>query len=75
MEPGLKKLIDHFRTQTAVASIIKKKPQAVQKWKRVPACHVLTFSRESELLLRPYDLRPDLYPDPNWVQTVSLPSN
>lgn len=45
--------------------------QHVYNWRhgknRLPAEHVLAVSRASGGHFRPYDLRPDLYPDPHWM--------
>lgn len=67
MESGIKNLLRHFGTQVAVARVIDKKPQAVQKWQQVPSEHVIPLHKASGFVLRPFDLRPDLYPEPDWV--------
>jgi DNA-binding transcriptional regulator YdaS (Cro superfamily) len=43
--------------------------QAVRKWERraVPADRVLALVRAADGAVRPFDLRPDLYPDPAWM--------
>ncbi|CAK0741312.1 Helix-turn-helix domain-containing protein [Gammaproteobacteria bacterium] len=43
--------------------------QAVRKWERagVPAERVLPIVRATQGRVTPYELRPDLYPDPDWM--------
>ncbi|MBU2854744.1 transcriptional regulator [Acidithiobacillus ferriphilus] len=48
--------------------------EAVRKWEllldkgaSIPAGRVLPLVRATEYRISPHELRPDLYPDPNWV--------
>lgn len=39
--------------------------QAVYQWSAVPAERVIEVAKLTGL--RPYDIRPDMYPDPRWT--------
>ena len=39
--------------------------QAIYAWREVPADRVIEVARLTGL--RPWDVRPDLYPDPRWT--------
>lgn len=46
--------------------------QAVRKWERgiVPAERVLPICRAAGGVVTPYELRPDIYPDPAWLPAI-----
>ena len=54
---------------TRLAGTLGVSYQAVRKWERgaVPADRVLALVRATAGAVRPFDLRPDLYPDPAWM--------
>ncbi|HKJ87574.1 MAG TPA: YdaS family helix-turn-helix protein [Gammaproteobacteria bacterium] len=49
--------------------------QAVRKWERegAPAERVIPIVHATNGQVRPYDLRPDLYPDPEWMPPAAEP--
>lgn len=60
-----------FRSSAEAARAIGVTRQAMQHWKNndgpVPAEHVLAIHRATGGAVRPYALRPDIYPDSEWV--------
>ncbi|WP_022949800.1 transcriptional regulator [Methylohalobius crimeensis] len=61
--------IRHFNGITKLADRLGVSYQAVRKWERngVPAERVLQLVEIMEGRIKPYDVRPDIYPDPNWL--------
>lgn len=54
---------------TALARRLGTTVQSVVNWRArgVPPEHVIPIVRAAGGAVRPYDLRPDIYPDPNWM--------
>lgn len=48
----------------SLAATLGIRHQAVYQWAAVPPERVIEVARITGL--RPYDIRPDLYPDPRW---------
>jgi len=63
VDPAIRRLRDAHRLP-AIATALKITRQAPYLWKRVPAQHVLDVARITGL--KPYELRPDLYPKELW---------
>lgn len=61
-DPGLEKLMDHFKTYEKVGAVVGITAQAVSQWKRVPLDYVDNFCKKSRGQLSPKMLRPDF----NW---------
>ncbi|MBN2700820.1 MAG: helix-turn-helix domain-containing protein [Methylothermaceae bacterium] len=61
--------IEHFKGITKLADRLGVSYQAVRKWERhgVPAERVLQLVEIMEGRIKPYDVRPDIYPDPQWL--------
>lgn len=66
---ALTRAINHAGTARALADRLGLKPMAITQWKKrgVPAERVLDIVRATQGQVRPYDLRPDVYPDPDWM--------
>lgn len=69
---ALERVIDQAGTAKAVAAKIGVKPMAVTQWRRrgVPAERVLDLVRIANGAVSPHELRPDIYPDPEWMPGV-----
>lgn len=67
----MRKLIEAVGGQAALARMAGVTQPAVHKWvagKSQPgACHVIAISRATAGAVTPHQLRPDLYPDPDWL--------
>ena len=66
---GLTKAIKAAGSARVLASRIGVGPMAVSQWKKrgIPADRVLEVVRAVEGEVTPHELRPDMYPDPNWL--------
>ena len=73
------KLARHPLSRRAFAKKLGVSAEAVRKWELlldraepIPADRVLPIVRALEYSVRPHDLRPDLYPDPEWLPPGAL---
>lgn len=66
---GLTLAIKAAGSQTELARRLGTSVMRVGNWKRrgVPPEEVIPVVRAVRGAVRPYDLRPDIYPDPNWM--------
>ncbi len=61
--------IETVGSQAELARRLGTSPMRIANWKRrgVPPEQVLRVVRAANGRVRPYDLRPDIYPDPHWM--------
>jgi DNA-binding transcriptional regulator YdaS (Cro superfamily) len=67
---GIETAIRAAGGQAALARLVGVKTQAVHQWLRggtINPLNVLPIVRATGGAVRPYDLRPDIYPDPGWM--------
>lgn len=66
---GLRLAIDAVGSQAELARRLDTSPMRIANWKRrgIPPEQVLRVVRAVGGRVRPYDLRPDIYPDPHWM--------
>lgn len=74
---GVDKLIEYFlnrdprMSQAEIGRAVGVSQQRVQAVLRkggpCPAAWVIPLCRETGWAIRPFDVRPDLYPDPDWI--------
>lgn len=67
---GLQRLIDVVGGQAALAALVGVSPQAVHRWLRggrMRPEYVLRVVRRTGGAITPHELRPDVYPDPDWM--------
>ena len=64
----LQEIIEHNGGAKHLAEKMGVSPMAVSLWrsKGVPAQRVIQLCELSDGTVIPHDLRPDIYPDPNW---------
>jgi DNA-binding transcriptional regulator YdaS (Cro superfamily) len=54
-------------SQARLAKTLRVSAMAVSQWKdRIPAERVLDIYRATDGKVTPYEMRPDIYPDPAW---------
>lgn len=67
---AVKKAVRCFGGQAALARVIRVSPSAINQWTKgvrpLPAEQVLPICRAVAGEVTPFELRPDLYPDPEW---------
>jgi len=63
------KAIAYAGGQKSLAVLMRCHPTIVSKWRQrgVPAERVLAICRAVDCSVTPHELRPDIYPDPNWL--------
>jgi len=66
---GLSRVIDIVGSGTKLASLLDVNPMTITQWKRrgVPAERVLDLVKASGCIVKPYEIRPDIYPDERWL--------
>lgn len=66
---GINLAIKNAGSQAELARRLDTTLMRIGNWKRrgVPADQVLSICRAVGGAVRPYDLRPDIYPDPDWL--------
>ncbi len=71
---AIRKAAEHVGGQAKLAHLINVSPQAINQWCKgvrplpgeqvIPICNAV---RGAGCQITPHELRPDLYPDPNWL--------
>lgn len=71
----LRRCVELAGGQVSLAKAIGATQQHIWNWlnrdKQVPADRVLPIVSAVRGQVRPYDLRPDIYPDPDWMPPAS----
>lgn len=60
MDTGLRAAVKAAGSKYRLAKVLQIKPQAIQKWSRIPSARVIAI--EAEFGVPRETLRPDLYP-------------
>ena len=64
---ALTRLEEVFGSQAELARTLNISRMAVNKWRRrIPAERVLDIYRVTNGEITPHEMRPDIYPDPDW---------
>ena len=67
MEQPIEKIKQVLGSQAALADALEVSRMTVTKWRgRIPAERVLQIYHATEGQISPYEMRPDIYPDPDW---------
>lgn len=76
---ALEKAVKVVGSQVALAAAIEVKQGHVWHWLRksgfVPAEYVLPIYRATLGKVTPHELRPDIYPDPDWLPALNQAPN
>jgi len=70
----IKDIIERAGGPTAVSGYCGIKKQAPGQWKKVPAEQVLKIFHGSSGAVTPHEMRPDIYPDPQWMPSLDSES-
>ena len=74
---NLQSVIHSICTQRELAARIGVQPQSITHWinSGVPAKRVLSIYQATRGAVTPHELRPDIYPDSDWLPPLDPPND